>query len=157
MKDSLEYKNDIIKKFKERNKVYEDWQTYNDSLNTYLFDKEGIDIKRKDIITLTEDEFPLLECNLPNGNYFLMTTEHIYSYFRNYLQQRNYSALGGFHPSTYFFRHPSLGNNTEFYVLQCKNNSLLFYEIDSGDPGYCAQDLFRIILGRNNITISIKK
>ncbi|NJO04020.1 MAG: hypothetical protein HC880_22170 [Bacteroidia bacterium] len=156
MKNKIEHKNVILKKFKERNKPYENWQTYNNQINTVLFDKENREIKRKDIINLAKDEFPLLECSLPNDNYFLMTTEKVYSYFMHYLQQGDYHTLEGFHPSTYFFKHPSLGNNTELYALQYQNKSLLFYEIDSGDPGYCAQDFFRIILGRTGITISLK-
>lgn len=156
MQNRREYKLDLIERFKNRNKPYRDWQTYNDQMNTVLFDKENIDIKRKDIVSLTKDEFPLLECSLPNDNYFLMTTEKIYSYFMHHLQQGDYHTLEGFHPSTYFFKHPSLGNKTELYALQYKNKSLLFYEIDSGDPGYCAQELFRIILGRTGITISLR-
>ncbi|NJO01872.1 MAG: hypothetical protein HC880_09425 [Bacteroidia bacterium] len=123
----MKNKSEIIAKFKTRNqKENKDWETYNDKLNTVLFDNERSGISRKDLITLEEGEYPLLECGLSNDNYFLMTTNRIYSFFRHYLQKRTYEVIEGFHPSTYFFRHPSLKNKTELYVIQCKNKSLFF-------------------------------
>ncbi|NJO04021.1 MAG: hypothetical protein HC880_22175 [Bacteroidia bacterium] len=130
-------KSAIIDKFRSRNKKNSNkWETYNDQLNTVLFDNEDLEIRRKDLISLEEDEFPLLECNLSNGSYFLMTTHRVYSFFRNYLQEREYEDLEGLHTGTFFFNDPKLGNKTELYAIQCKNKSLLFYEIDGGQPSF---------------------
>ena len=143
-------KRTILERFKERNKEpSENWQTYNDQLNTRLLDKPNAHISRIDLITLATDEYPLLECNLPNGNYFLVTTSHVYSYFRHYLFREKHENLIEFNTSTYFFKHPKFGNKTELYVLECKAQKLFFFEIDSGASGYYATQLLGVILDQN--------
>lgn len=144
----LEYKKAILEKFKTRN-GNDEWNTYNDRLNTIIFDKEGLEISRKDIIKLSNNEYPLLECDLPNGNYFLMTTDYIYSYFRRYLLKKDYQSLTRINDCTYFFRDAKPRNKTELYVIECKNQELLFFEIDSDYPGYYAMEFLRVILKRN--------
>lgn len=62
-----EYKDHIIQKFKERNTPKDGflWQTFNDQLNTRLFDQPGLDISQSDLVKLDDQELPLLECQLP--------------------------------------------------------------------------------------------
>ena len=149
-----EYKNRIIQKFKKRN-IFEDsdgtlyWQTYNDQLNTRLLDTPDAQISRADVVTLEEDEYPLYECNLPNGNYFLMTTHHVYSYFRKFLFKKTYQNLKRVNDCTYFIRDAKPRNKVELYVVECKDESLLFFEIDGDYPAYYVLEFFRVILDQN--------
>jgi hypothetical protein len=139
--------NSILAKFRKwTQEPSKDWETYNDQLNTHLFDEPHAQISRSDLITLATDETPWLECNLPNGNYFLVTSQHVYSYFRRYLFKQRHENLVRLNTSTYFFKHPKFGNKTMLYVVECRDQSLLFFEIDNGAPGYYATQLLEIII-----------
>jgi hypothetical protein len=151
--DKHAYRKSILEKLKQRYNDGLDWRTPNDQLHTRLFNQPGLDISRSDLVELKNNELPLLECQLPNDNYFLMTTDYVYSYFMHYLRGGAYHRLKGFHPSTQGFNDPLLENKTELYSIVFENKTLLFFEIDSNDPGRYAQDLFRIMWEREEVYI----
>ena len=155
--DKEAYRKTILDKLKARNHHTLKWSTPNDRLHTRIFEVPNVLISQDDLITLEDNELPLLECHLPNDNYFLMTTDYVYSYFMHYLVKSQYQGIRGFHPSTRFFNAAELGNKTELHALNFARNSLVFFEIDSGDPGHYAKELFRIILERDNIDLVLQK
>lgn len=151
--DKVRYQQSIINELNERSREELDWQDSNDLLHTQLFKQSNTQISRADLITLKKDEYPLLECSLPNDNYFLMTTDYVYSYFMHYLTQTRYLQEMWFYSGTDGFNNPELGNKTELHAVKLTktNKSLLLFEIGAGNSGYYAKELFKIILEKNDL------
>ena len=153
--DKEAYRKTILDKLKARNHHKLKWSTPNDRLHTRIFEVPNVLISQDDLITLKDNELPLLECHLPNDNYFLMTTDYVYSYFMHYLSMFSYHSLKSFHSSVQGFNDPKLGNKTELHTLSWGVKSLFLFEIDSGDPGHYAKELFRVILERDDISLTL--
>jgi hypothetical protein len=135
----------IISKFLAMNPNQTLWiNTHNDVSHTHIYTVPTPHDGNGYVVLLT-DEYPLLECSLQDGNYFLITTDRVISYYRNCLQTQFHKDFINFDFSTYkFIDRDNKNQKTEFYILEYKEDKV-FYEIDSYAPSHLAIELIRII------------
>lgn len=83
-------------------------------------------------IILTQDEFPIIECTLPNGNYFLMSTLRMVSVFQNTRYELPYSEYL-WHDSQYMAEAlPFNDNSPKTLKYYSRDKSIFIFEIESG-------------------------
>lgn len=123
----------IIKKLKEAYGDLENLKTNNDNLNTKIFlsveDYEGLDS-----FNLTDEELPLLECRLLNGNKVLATTKSLYSYYNGNRYKMSFSEFEN-NDRRYFSKSSQIAEGmTRTFNYLLKDGSNFMYEIDSFYP-----------------------
>jgi hypothetical protein len=85
-------------------------------------------------LTLELDEFPILECVLPNGNYFLMTTTKMISHYCDKHYVMTYSDYW-WHDREFFQKAmPFTEGDTKVLKYFSFEKVEFIYEIDSGEP-----------------------
>lgn len=134
MNKKIEKHKSIIKKITEIHADLKSLRTHNDKLNTVLFDNY-IEFNNPHSIQLSDDELPILECSLPNGNYILATTENLYSIYNNTNYKMNYKSFKS-SDTNYFRSNKQIGEGKtiKFKYLLKDSESFFMYEIDSLDP-----------------------
>jgi len=113
----------------------ENWQTFNDRLNTYIVDNSH---PMETNVKLAENELPILECILEDS-FVLITTEHVVSGdfahyeqvllkeilgFTNDFEKDNFKMVGGILPKIHVM------------VLKVEGNRRLLLKVDSYHPAY---------------------
>jgi hypothetical protein len=93
--------------------------------------------------TLIDGEFPILECNLINGNYFLMTTSKMVSICSKIEYNLFYHNYWWFDPDVYQENFPNWSKGTGetvVYKYYSQEKDVFWYEINSGYPADIAHN-----------------
>jgi hypothetical protein len=125
----------ILDKLKSRYSDVNNLLTNNDKSHTVIFSSMlNSYFKPECGITLGESEFPILECLLPNGNYFLMSTLKMESYFSGINYKLFYSDYWWYDREYFQNALPFIEGQTKVLKYYSFEKSEFLYEIDSGDP-----------------------
>ncbi len=110
-------------------------KTNNHALHTIVYkDQKSISKFECSLFQLDIDEVPILECSLPNNNYFLMTTKGMYSFFSNELYMMPYTDFDK-SDRDYYRSSKQLGEGeTRVFKYYSKKGDSFIYEIDSLYP-----------------------
>ncbi|WP_271783549.1 hypothetical protein [Aquimarina algiphila] len=125
--------NRIVKKLKEVYGDFSNLKTNNDNLNTRIYaDLDSFNNEQK--LELLDDELPILDCKLKNGNYLLATTKSLYSIYNGISYTMLYSDFSKI-DRTYFFENGQLAEGkTRVFRYFLKKGDDFLYEIDSFYP-----------------------
>jgi hypothetical protein len=125
----------LLSKLKSRYKDINNLLTKNNKSHTVIFSSllDGY-CKHEYHIILELNEFPILECLLPNGNYFLMSTTKMMSHFDGKDYKLLYSDYW-WHDRDFFQKAlPFTEGKTKVLKYFSYDKSEFLYEIDSGEP-----------------------
>jgi len=108
----------------------EKWETNNVAIHTRL-NRKFFFIDEK-FFKQDDDEILLLDCLLPNQNYFFLSTKRIGSIFQAEKKSFLYSELDDFTEECLYALEPD--SLTDIYTLTTKNNDSISFEVDNGSP-----------------------
>lgn len=80
------------------------------------------------------NEYPILECLLPNGNYFLMTTDKMISYFCKKFYLLSYKDYWWHDTETFKNNLPLTEGQTRVFKYLSQTKKEFIFEIESGLP-----------------------
>jgi hypothetical protein len=125
----------ILEKLQERYKEVGGLPTTNNKSHTIFFSHLLINYRKTEYeIMLGSDEFPIVECLLPNGNYFIMSTFRMMSHFNGNNFELLYSEYW-WHDREYFEKAlPFREGITKVLRYFSLDKTEFFYEIDAGEP-----------------------
>lgn len=123
-------------------------ETRNTRLHTKIY--EDLDKIENWILNgyiLQDNEYPILECCLENGNYFLMTTERMVSEYLGTKYEITYQDFFKFDPELLLKNREDEESKTLIYKGYAQNKENIkqkgaefIFEIDSGRPAYFASN-----------------
>lgn len=114
--------------------------TNNDTLHTKIFLDLIEGFKPKYDFVIDKQEFPLLECYLENKNYFLMTTNCMYSWYNGMKYELKYSEFWWEDPKIFSLNLPLQKGKTKIFKYYSITKIPFWYEIDSNHPADAAHN-----------------
>ena len=119
-------------------------RTNNTSLNTRIFYsfKESLEMKQSEsTFHIAANELPILKCDLPNGNRFLMTTKSMYSVYNGKTYLLNYIDYQKTKSKSYKNTGEIVDGKTHHFVYLSHDQEEFYYEIDSFYPTDAAHNV----------------
>jgi hypothetical protein len=131
----------IIDKLKEKYTDLVDLKTNNSKLHTRIFcsEIENYNVKALQLI-LGKEEYPILECKLENGNYFLMTTNKMLSLYKNTPYSLSYIDYWWYDSKVREKYKSIIEGDTIIFKYYSLNEQPFWYEIDSFYPADIAHN-----------------
>ncbi len=143
--NTFDFKRELISiSLKALNKPFDEWITFNDTLNTNIIEGDYQNAK----IKFQENELPILECCLDN-TYLLVTTERIVSVLNNLTDEVFIDFIEGFSYEDDFVNYKKVDNRypkvNKITVVK-KNGECMSFFVDSYYPFYFVNILIRNLL-----------